>query len=135
MEFSPVPYPPSPSVVVPDLNVFRAEIGPPEAHPPLIVIRIEYCPARLPLSFSSRLLGSARKSPNTAAWLSWSSFRLATRTRSDGHALRACLVSRPSKRSSVPWSRNDAITLINITEHVIHGNVEPGGAAHRMLAT
>src|SRR5579875_3698833 len=54
MEFSPVPYPPSPSVVVPDLNVFRAEIGPPEAHPPLIVDPDRVLPCSLAVELFKR---------------------------------------------------------------------------------
>src|SRR5262249_58838294 len=101
--------------------------GPPHGKPPRhwSLIRIEYCPPRSLLSFSRRLLGGARRSPNTAAWLSWSSFLLATRRRSDGQALRACLVSRPSNRSSVPLSRKDTITYLSITGHVIRGNACP----------
>src|SRR5580704_12277783 len=88
-------------------------------------MRIEYCPPRSPFSFSRWLLGGARRSPKATAWLSWSSFLRATRTKSDGQDLRACLVSRPLNRSSVPWSRNDTITQLSITDHVIRGKAQP----------
>src|SRR5215210_2154903 len=81
---------------------------------------MECWPSRSPLSFSKWLFGGTRRSSSLAAWLTWSSFLLATLTRSGGHAFLAFLVSRPSKTSSVPSSLNETIIDHSITHNVNH---------------
>jgi len=73
-----------------------------------------YCPARLPLSRSSRLPGGTRKSLSLSAICSCRSLRRAT----DSIALNFPTL-RPFARASVSAHRNDAITERLVTRRVI----------------
>jgi len=65
-------------VVIDDFDLHQACVRPDKADPPLVLILMLCCPARLPCSNSNLLPGGERKSRNSVAALSIESFRVAT---------------------------------------------------------